>query len=56
MELKRKAISLELSRSYLMALEELYGQRLASKLMIALIAGATLILMVGLMIATHSVG
>jgi hypothetical protein len=56
MELKRKAISLELSRSYLIALEELYGQRLAGKLQIALIASFTLILMVGLMVATHSVG
>jgi hypothetical protein len=55
MELKRKAISPDLSRSYLMALEELYGQHLASKLKIALIAGFTLILIFGLMIATHSI-
>jgi hypothetical protein len=57
MELRRRAISLEFfSRSYLVALEELYGRRLANKLMIAMIAGFTLIIMVGLMIATHSLG
>ena len=56
MELKRNAISPDLSRSYLVALEELYGQHVANKLKIAMIAGFTLIIMLGLIMATHSVG
>ncbi len=56
MELKRRAIGLDLSRSYQVALEELYGQHVADKLIVAMIAGFTLIILLGLMIATHSLG